>query len=394
VIRRYQGDFFRERGARVTMAERRVLNAVAACRTAALGGHLEVCDRCGHDQPVYNSCRNRHCPKCQAAARVEWLEAQRKDLLPVEYFHVVFTLPESLAPLVFQNKWLLYDLLFRAASETLLEVAATPRYLGAKIGFLAVLHTWGQNLMHHPHLHCVVPGGGLSPDHSRWILCRPGFFLPVRVLSRLFRGKFLAYLRAAYRAGELNFRGELQALGTASGFEQLIAKAFQTDWVVHAKPPFGGPEQVLKYLARYTHRVAISNDRLLDISNGQVTFRWKDYAGGSRIRTMTVSAVEFLRRFLLHVLPRGFVRIRHYGLLANRCRVEMLALSHRLLDPSQCGTVPGLRDDRPAESAKTALSADSIRRCAHCQAGHMQITESWPRPSRIPQLNEWLFDSS
>ena len=394
VIRRYQDDLLRERGQLVTFAERRVLSALAACRTAALGGHLEVCDCCGHQQPVYNSCRNRHCPKCQAAARAEWLEAQRTDLLPVEYFHVVFTLPESLAPIVFQNKWQLYDLLFRAASETLLAVAADPRHLGAKIGFLAVLHTWGQNLTHHPHLHCVVPGGGLSPDHSRWISCRSGFFLPVRVLSRLFRGKFLAYLRAAYRAGKLNFRGELQSLGTVSGFEQLIAKAVRTEWVVHAKPPFGGPEQVLKYLARYTHRVAISNDRLLDISNGQVTFRWKDYSAGSRIRTMTVAAIEFLRRFLLHVLPRGFVRIRHYGLLANRTRARLLPLARRLLKESQCETDPGVSADHPVEVVASEVSRDSARPCPHCRTGQMQITETWPRPPRTPQLPNLSFDSS
>lgn len=394
MIRRYQAEFFRDRGELVTPAERRVLSALAACRTSSLGGHLEVCDQCGHNQPVYNSCRNRHCPKCQAAARAEWLESRQADLLPVEYFHVVFTLPDSLAPIAFQNKRVVYDLLFRAASETLLEVAANPKHLGAEIGFLGVLHTWGQNLMHHPHVHFVVPGGGLSPDRTRWISCLPGFFLPVRVLSRLFRGKFLAHLRAAYGAGTLNFRGELQNRGTAAEFDQLIAAAYRTEWVVHAKPPFGGPEQVLKYLARYTHRVAISNDRLLDISNGQVAFRWKDYASGSRIRTMTVSAVEFLRRFLLHVLPRGFVRIRHYGLLANRCREQLLDLSRQLLDQARLNAAPTIGDKPSRELTATALPSDLPRRCPCCQTGRMQTTETWPRPTHIPQLNSGTFNTS
>jgi hypothetical protein len=274
---------------------------------------VERCGDCGHQRIAYNSCRNRNCPKCQGLARAQWLADRQTELLDVPYFHVVFTVPEAVATIAFQNQTAVYDILFRAASETLRTIAADPRHLGAEIGFLAVLHTWGQNLLHHPHVHCVVPGGGLAPDRSRWVSCRPGFFLPVRVLSRVFRGKFLQRLREAYDRGQLQFHGSLLEQGTSTGFAKLVAESYRTEWVVYAKPPFGGPEQVWKYLARYTHRVAISNTRLLHLENGQVTFRWKDYAAGSRVRTMTLSAAEFLRRFLLHVLPTGFVRIRHYG---------------------------------------------------------------------------------
>jgi hypothetical protein len=316
-------------------AQRRVVQNIVDCRTAALGGHIEQCDQCGHQQIAYNSCRDRHCPKCQAAARAEWMQARTEELLPVSYFHVVFTLPEQLGLLALQNKRAIYHLLFRATSETLLEIAADPKHLGAKIGFFAVLHTWGQTLQHHPHLHCVIPGGGLSADNSQWIACRPGFFLPVKVLSRLFRGKFIAYLCEARDQGKLAYAGQLSYLAEAEGFNCLLRELRRIEWVVYAKPPFGGPEQVLKYLARYTHRVAISNGRLLELTDNDVTFSYKDYAAGNSAKTMSLETCEFARRFLLHVLPRGFVRIRYYGFLANSCRAKKLELCRRLLSASE-----------------------------------------------------------
>ncbi len=327
VFRSHGPRYLEDRGSSLSCDQRRVLKVITLCRTAALGGHVEACDKCGHRRISYNSCRNRHCPKCQASARAKWLEERTAELLPVPYFHVVFTLPEMIGPLALQNPRAVYGILFQAAAETLLEVAATPRRLGAKIGFLAVLHTWGQNLMHHPHLHCVVPGGGLSPDGSRWIPCREGFFLPVRILSRVFRGKFLSLLRKAYQRGKLRFYGELKPLEEPEHFERWLDATVKTEWVVYAKPPFGGPEQVLKYLARYTHRVAISNDRLIALEDGRVRFHWKDYAHGNAQKTMTLDAAEFIRRFLLHVLPTGFMKIRHYGFLANRNRREMVSLA-------------------------------------------------------------------
>jgi hypothetical protein len=315
-----------------------VLRDLGRCRTAELGGHVQRCDDCGQECIAYNSCRNRHCPKCQGAARARWLEREAGYLLPVEYHHVVFTLPAPLGPLALQNPTPIYNLLFAAMADTIRELAADPHYLGAEVGILAVLHTWGQNLHHHPHLHCVVTGGGLSCDIDGhvddvpcWRSCRSGFFLPVRVLSRLFRGKFLARLKQAHRDGRLSFHGRLAALAELAAFEAWLTPLYQADWVVYAKAPFGGPAQVLKYLARYTHRVAISNQRLMDVSDGQVTFRYKDYADDHRQKTMTMSAEEFLRRFLLHVLPRGFVKIRHYGLLANRRREANLKCCRRLL---------------------------------------------------------------
>jgi hypothetical protein len=301
----------------VSPAKRRVLADIRRCRTAALGGHVDVCNDCGHREVSYNSCRNRHCPKCQGGNRAAWVEAREADLLPVEYFHVVFTLPPEIAALALQNKRVVYGLLFRSVASTLKEIALDR--LGAEIGFIAVLHTWGQTLQHHPHLHCVIPGGGLSLDGQRWVPCPPGFFLPVKVLSTVFRAKMLQAIHQAFERGELRFQGQLHRAGESGvAFRSHLARAKSKDWVVYAKPPFGGPAQVLRYIARYTHRVAISNARLVDHRDGQVSFRWKDYARGDRLRTMTLAAVEFLRRFLLHVLPKGFPKIRHYGLLANR----------------------------------------------------------------------------
>jgi hypothetical protein len=309
----------------------KVLSAIERCRTAALGGHRDQCDRCGHQAISYNSCRNRHCPKCQTNARDKWLAARQQELLPVDYYHLVFSVPHTLNPLVWQNKKVLFKLLFEASAETLLEVAADPKHIGAEIGFLSILHTWGQTLQPHPHIHCVVPGGGLSPDHQHWIPAPNHFFLPVRVLSRVFRGKFTAGLRRAFRRRKLVFLGSCESLAQPNAFSAFLRTLFRDDWVVYAKKPFGGPEHVLHYLARYTHRVAISNHRIVDMDDAQVTFRWKDYAHHRKSRTMTITHEEFLRRFLQHVLPRGFPRIRYFGLLANRRRGALLPLCRALL---------------------------------------------------------------
>ena len=346
-------------------AQRRILRDLGRCRTAALGGHMQQCAQCGHEVISYNSCRNRHCPKCEGPARARWLAARAADLLPVPYFHVVFTLPSQLGPLALYNKRVLYGLLFRAAAATLRTIARDPKHLGAEIGFLAVLHTWGQTLQHHPHLHCVVPGGGLTPDGTRWIPCRPHFFLPVRVLSRCFRRTFLRLLRAAYTRGKLHYHGQLAALAEPAAWERWVQALHQVEWVVYAKPPFGGPEQVLKYLARYTHRVAIANQRLVAVTDGTVTFRWKDYAHDHRPRTMTLDAVEFLRRFLLHRLPRGFHHIRQYGLLGNRHRTTHLARCRDLLgQPPDTGAHDGC-----------ASAADSTPRdvCPACGTGRLVL---------------------
>jgi hypothetical protein len=338
VIRQYGEAFLDQYGGVLSVTQRKALRDLAACRTAELGGHVEHCLDCGHDRIAYNSCRNRHCPKCQALARAHWLDQQAQHLLPVAYHHVVFTLPAELGDLALANPTVVYDLLMRSAAATLRDVAANPKRLGATVDVLMVLHTWGQNLHHHPHVHCVVTGGGLSCDSAgkldaapRWVACRPGFFLPVRVLSRVFRGKFLAGLRSALHEGTLVLPGRLAALSETSGRAGWCAALYAKDWVVYAKRPFGGPAQVLKYLARYTHRVAISNSRLLELCDGRVTFRYKDYADAHKQKTMTLGADEFLRRFVQHVLPRSFVKIRHYGLLANVQREVRLALCRRLL---------------------------------------------------------------
>lgn len=334
-IIRASGDRFWEHyGSHLAWQHRKVLDAIVRCRTAALGGHRDQCTRCGHQAISYNSCRNRHCPRCQGNARTRWLAARRAELLPVSYFHIVFTLPHELSAL--QNKRLLYDLLFRASAATLLGLAGDPRHLGADIGFLGVLHTWGQNLQHHPHIHYIVPAGGVAPDGSRWIASSERFFLPVAALSRVFRGKFIAGLKQLFRQNKLRFHGSLQNLTEPSRFRQFLRELFREDWVVYAKPPFGGPDHVLNYLGRYTHRVAISNHRLVAVQNDRVSFRWKDYAHGGKQKIMTVSADEFLRRFLMHVLPKGLVRIRHFGLFANRRRSIMLARCRALLGAEDC----------------------------------------------------------
>jgi hypothetical protein len=345
-------------------AQRRLLRDLAGCRTAALGGHKQQCAQCGHEVLAYNSCRNRHCPKCEGPARARWLAARAAELLPVPYFHVVFTLPAPLGPLALHHKRLVYGLLFRAVAATLRAIARDPQHLGADIGFLAVLHTWGQTLQHHPHLHCVVPGGGLSPDGTRWVPGRPHFFLPVRVLSRHFRRTFLRLLRAAYRHGQLRGHGSLDALSAPAAWARWVHQLERAEWVVFAKPPFGGPRQVLKYLARYTHRVAIANERLVAVDDGQVTFRWKDYADGARHRTMTLDAVEFLRRFLLHRLPRGFHHIRQYGFLGNRRRTSTLARIRALLGPPAPADAPAPADG-PAPPPRDA--------CPQCGTGRLVL---------------------
>jgi hypothetical protein len=344
----------------------KVLLAIARCRTAALGGHLDECTRCGHRAISYNSCRNRHCPKCQTAARERWIAARQRELLPTRYVHVVFTLPHQLAPLVLQNKKIIYDLLFRASAETLLEVARDPRHLGAEIGFFSVLHTWSQKLGLHPHVHCVIPAGGLSLDHTHWIKSRDRFFLPIHVLRRVFRGKFVAGLKQAFRDGHLHFSGNLTLLAHPKIFAAWLRPLFRKDWVVYSKPPFGGPEYVLQYLGRYTHRVAISNHRLVSFAEGQVTFRWRDSAHHNEQKLLILSLDEFLRRFLLHVLPKGFVRIRNFGFLANRRRATFLPLGFHLL-----GSIQQPHKEQEASSAK---ESSPLWLCPKC-GGPMMLIE-------------------
>jgi Putative transposase/Transposase zinc-binding domain len=375
-IIRAQGErFLASNRSWIHWAHQKVLRAIAHCRTAVLGGHRHQCPSCGHCAVVFHSCRNRHCPKCQVAARHRWLTARQKELLAVGYFHVVFTLPHPLSPLLLQNKKLLYDLLFRASAETLLEIALDPKHLGAEIGFLSVLHTWGQNLRHHPHIHCVIPAGGLAPDHRRWIHPRYHFFLPHHVLSRVFRGKFVADLKRSHP--QLTLSGALQPLRQDQAFASFLRTLFRQNWVVYLKPPFGGPQHVLRYLAGYTHRVAISNHRLVAFDNDQVTFRYKDYAHGNKKRIMTLPSQEFLRRFLLHVLPRGFVRIRFYGFLANRRRAHLLPLCQQLLS----------HHSQPDPSFGTLSPAAPITglRCPHC-ATVMLIVQTFSASTFVPTV--------
>ena len=330
-------DIFRQHGSvyreshKLPRNHLRVMHAIELCRTTALGGHKDKCDQCGHLEISYNSCRNRHCPKCQTMAKEKWIEARGEDLLPIEYFHVVFTIPSELNYIVSMNRKVMYDLLFRSVSETLMKLAFDPKHLGAKIGVISILHTWGQNLMDHPHIHCIVTGGGLSSDGSRWVSCRKGFFLHVRVMSALFSGKFLDHLKHCFKNGALVFPGSISHLKELGNFETFRKQFYEKKWVVYCKPPFGGPEGVLQYLGRYTHRVAISNNRILANRDGNVSFLWRDYADDNRKKTMTLNADEFIRRFLLHVLPERYVRIRHVGLLANRNRKNNIAECHKML---------------------------------------------------------------
>ena len=378
-IVRTHGAAYRQ-GKRLTRGQHRALRAIAACRTAALGGHTEACDRCGALRIAYNSCRNRHCPKCQTLAKERWLAARWAELLPVAYFHVVSTLPHALNPLAQGNPRVCYALLFRAAWETLASFGADPRHLGGELGGLAILHTWGQTLEQHLHLHCVVPGGALTRDGARWLPAKPGFLFPVRALARLFRGKYLAGLRRAFDRGELRFAGGVATLAEPGAFGQFLATLRAPDWVVYAKPPFAGPAQVLEYLGRYTHRVAISNDRLVSVADGQVRFRWKDYAHWNRVKTMTLPAAEFLRRFLLHVLPAGFVRIRHFGFLANRGRSAKLARCRALLAaaPSPAPAAP-----EPVATLMLRATGVDITQCPVCRTGRLSVVAVF-RPGQLP----------
>jgi hypothetical protein len=379
IFRHLGPAYRRDHAGSLSRGQRRVMSAIELCRTAALGGHVERCDSCGHERIAYNSCRNRHCPKCQSLVREQWLQQRRAELLPVQYFHVVFTMPAEIAAVAYQNKAVVYDILFRATAETLRTIAAQPRFLGADIGFIAILHTWGQNLQHHPHLHCVIPGGGLSPDGQRWVACRPGFFLPVRVLSRLFRRLFLELLREAFAQHKLSFFNYLSELQRPEAFACYLAPAARAEWVVYAKPPFGGPQRVLEYLGRYTHRVAIANSRLVEFTGEEVAFRWKDYRHESCPKVMRLSAPEFMRRFLLHVLPAGFQRIRHYGLLSNRQRASKLTRCRELL-MAPAPPVPSEPSDY--RDSYQRLTGISLRECPHCKRGSMVQVEVFLPGSR------------
>jgi len=378
-------DIFRAHGSawrrtqygHLSLGQLKVMSAIEQCRSAALGGHVLRCEACEQVQIAYNSCRNRHCPKCQASAARRWLEARQADLLPVEYYHVVFTLPAPIAAIAYSNKAVIYDLLFAVAAETLRTIAADPKHLGAEVGVTLVLHTWGSALTHHPHVHGIVPGGGLATDGERWVRCRLGFFLPVRVLSRLFRRRFLEELEQAHRVGRLQFFGQEAVLANAQAFAQWLAPLRAREWVVYAKRPFAGPAAVLTYLSRYTHRVAISNRRLLALDERGVTFRWKDYraTGKTRYKAMTLAVDEFIRRFLLHVLPTGFHRIRHYGLLANASRREHLAQARELLQ-----VTPAVEAPSPPQTSTSIVPPTFI--CPHCGAA-MRVVETFTRGQSI-----------
>lgn len=377
-IVRYAGQGFVERSRRwINGQHEKVLAAISCCRTAALGGHRDQCSGCGHTAISYNSCRNRHCPKCQGNARVRWLEQRERELLPTRYVHAVFTMPRELAPLALQNKQVIYGLLFRASAATLLEVARDPRHLGAEIGFFSVLHTWNQRLQHHPHVHCVIAAGGLAPDHASWISSRRTFFLPVKVLGRVFRGKFIAGLRAAFHEGKLEFHGHLASLSEPRRFAAWLRVLFRHDWVVYSKRPFGGPEHALRYLGAYTHRVGIANSRLVSFAEGQVSFRWRDSAHNNKKRVMSLPADEFLRRFLLHLVPRGFVRIRNFGFLANRQRAKLLPLCFRLLGSS----ADHARAEDITDEAKPTVT---LPKCPLC-SGTMRVVERLSSAQLLPR---------
>jgi hypothetical protein len=376
VFHHHGAGWRRANAGHVSLAQLQVMSAIEQCRSAALGGHVERCDDCGHQQIAYNSCRNRHCPKCQGAAAQNWLAAREADLLPVGYFHVVFTLPAEIAPIAYHNKAIVYDLLFRTAAETLLTIAADPKHLGARIGATAVLHSWGSAMTHHPHIHMIVPGGGISLDGTRWVRCKPGFLLPVRVLSRLFRRLFLTALADAHAAGRLQFFGEIAGLCRREAFAASLAPLRRKNWFVYAKPPFAGPEAVLAYLARYTHRVAIANSRLITLDERGVTFRYKDYRcnGQARHRTMTLAADEFIRRFLLHVLPKGFHRIRHYGLLASPgCKANIARARELIAAPMPVVDLPATQDTVDPNAQI------NYRQPCPCCGGRMVIVEVFGR---------------
>lgn len=390
VLGRFGAEFVARFGKSLCNQQRKAIQDIEQCRTAVLGGHKEECDQCGHESFAYNSCRNRHCPKCQGKARARWTSKRTEELLPVPYLHMVFTLPQILARLALQNKRVMYDLLFQATSKTLLEIAADKKHLGAKIGFFAVLHTWGQKLELHPHLHCVVPAGGLSFDRKRWVHCKRSkkskkiFFAPVRVLSEVFMGKYIALLRQAYRNGKLCFFGDFEALQRPGEFEKFLDTAVKHRWVVYAKRPFANAECTVKYLARYTHRVAISNSRLLNMDNNQVAFSWKDYRNGCARKTMRLDGVKFIRRFLLHVLPPRLIRIRHFGMFCNRLKAECLAICQRLL--GNCQQANEQEGEQQREIGTECSPSEETKPCPRCKSGRMIITETWERFQRIGQL--------
>ncbi|MFQ5467255.1 MAG: IS91 family transposase [Kiloniellaceae bacterium] len=375
IFRAHGPAWRRARAGHVSLGQIKVMSAIESCRTAALGGHVAACEKCAHTQIAYNSCRNRHCPKCQGAAAKDWLAARQAELLPVAYYHVVFTLPAPIADIAYHNKTAIYGILFKAAAQTLIAIAADPKHLGARIGLTAVLHTWGSALTHHPHLHMIVPGGGFSPDGKRWVSCRPGFFLPVRVLSRLFRRLFLEKLAAAHDADRLCFFGDHPRLADAQAFAGYLAPLRKAEWVVYAKRPFAGPEAVFAYLSRYTHRVAISNSRLISLDDHHVTFKYKDYRRKrhERYKTMTLTPHEFIRRFLIHVLPHGFHRIRHYGLFANGGRAENLARARQLL-----GVVVQRREADTTDAANDNQAPTLAQPCPCC-GGPMIIIQTFER---------------
>lgn len=368
----------------------KTMSAIERCRTAALGGHVDQCDSCGYLRISYNSCRNRHCPKCQSLPREKWLAARKRDLLPVKYFHIVFTIPDLLNPLALRNQRVVYDLLFKAASEALLALSKDLKYLGAEIGFISILHTWGQNLMDHPHLHCLVPGGGLSLNGKRWIFSRGGFFIPVKVLSWLFRGKFLFYLKEAYRGGKLKFVGEIRSLGDTRKFQMMMDELYRQEWVTYCRPPFRSAQYVIEYLGRYTHRVAISNNRMVKVEQEKVIFRWRDYKDGNKNKQMTLEAFEFIRRFLLHILPNNFVKIRHYGLLSNRNRKTKLR---------RCREIFGVGSNREQQSTESEsweellfeLTGIDPHLCPCCKKGRMVTRETLsPQGHAPPRKVRWV----
>ena len=383
VFRKYGRAYRQKHGTSMSQQQRRAMHEIETCRTAALGGHVDQCDACGHQAISYNSCRNRHCPKCQALAKARWLQARQAELLPVEYYHVVFTIPDNqLAPIALQNQRVFYNLMFRLVSETLQTIAADPKHLGASIGFLAVLHTWGQTLTHHPHVHCVVPGGGLSPNGQAWVSCRPGFFLPMAVLSAYFRNHFLKALEKAFNQGCLEFYGTVQHLEDPEAFKKVIETCKAKKWGVMAKPPFGGPAKALDYLGCYVHRIAISNHRLVDMRDGKISFTWRDYKHSSAQKTMTLDAQEFIRRFLQHVLPSGFMRVRHFGLLANCHRTEKLELCRSHLGAPE---PPPLERQNWPDLVLSLTGKDPLL-CPHCKRGRLVCTSALPpsKPAPLP----------
>lgn len=381
IFKKYGADY--EKIRKLTLNQQKAVYCIKACRTSEMGGHVDACDECGCYQISYNSCRNRHCPKCQTLAKERWINDRKQELLPVQYFHVVFTIPDIINPIAMSNQKAIYSILFKAASETLLELAGDKKYLGAQIGFTSILHTWGQNLMYHPHIHCIVPGGGLTPT-SKWISSKKDFFIPVKVLSRKFRGKFLYYLKDSWNESKLVFHGSTENLVLEQDFQSMINKLYSVEWVVYCKEPFKGPECVVEYLGRYTHRVAISNNRILSVENGQITFKWRDYKDNNKEKLMTISVMEFIRRFLLHILPEGFVKIRHHGLLSNRNKSKKIKLCKRLTGAkynNSCFKKLSVKE------IMIELTGRDITKCPHCKSGILRRVRTFSKQGISPPAN-------